>query len=68
MTTGKAVVIGKRHDKECAICMLLDVENPEMEFHPYKVNIVTGTYTHVCNDCVEGIKEIRKKCHIIEQF
>ena len=63
----KAQLLPPRHTKQCDICMLIDVENEKMEFHPYKkqwdyISRLDKVH-YVCNECVDGLKDIRKKCH-----
>lgn len=64
MNEEKAVTIGKRHSKECVICMLLDTEaDKDTKFLLYKEGYFNAEDKYVCSKCVEGIKDIRKKCH-----
>lgn len=64
MTT-QAQAIEKRHTKECEICKLLDVDNKTMTWHCFKTGYMLNGEDdkHICNDCLEGLKDIRKKCN-----
>jgi hypothetical protein len=59
----KAISIPRRHKVSCDICMLLDNEAKDMKFHLYEEGFVTDEDKYVCAGCVEGMKDIRKKCH-----
>ena len=61
--TEKAQAIEKRHTKQCKICMLLDTDSKEMKWHLYKIGYGTEDDSYVCNDCVEGIRDVRRQCH-----
>lgn len=63
MEESKAVAIPQRHKMCCDICMLLDSENKKMKFHLYDEGYGADEQKYVCDDCVEGIKDIRKKCN-----
>lgn len=58
----RAQIIDKRHDKQCAVCMLIDADNKDMKWHLYKEDFC-GADEYVCNDCVEGVRSIRRQCH-----
>ena len=59
----KAQVIEKRHTRQCEICMLIDADNREMTWHLYKEAFLEEDDKYVCDDCIKGLKDIRKKCH-----
>jgi hypothetical protein len=59
----KAQVIEKRYSKQCAVCMLIDADDRDMTWHLYQEGLVEDEDKYVCNDCLKGIKDIRKKCH-----
>ena len=61
--TANAQLIESRHSKTCSICMLLDSEAKDMKWHLFKQDIYPVKEYYVCNDCVEGLMDIRKKCH-----
>ena len=63
MTTENAQLIEKRHNKQCAICMLLDVEDKKIEFHVWKEGWTDEPDSYICDHCLEDVKDIRKKCH-----
>ena len=62
----KAVVIGKRHNKECVLCFMLDTEENKKEgkkFFCYDEGWYTREPKYICSDCRDGLKEVRKLCH-----
>ena len=59
----KAQLLDKRHSKQCAICMLIDSQDKKMEWHVWKDGYIEEKDSYICNNCLEDIKEIRKKCH-----
>jgi len=59
----KAQLIDKRHTKQCSICMLIDSQDKKMEWHVWKDGYYEEKDSYICNNCLEDIKEIRKKCH-----
>ena len=62
--TAHAQLIEKRHSKTCEICMLLDTEAGDMKWHLWKVTGVVKEEEHyICDECLNGIMDIRKKCH-----
>jgi hypothetical protein len=63
MAVEKAHVIEKRHSMQCKICMLIDVENKDMKWHLTKEGFSTDEDEYICDDCLNGIRDIRKKCH-----
>jgi hypothetical protein len=63
--SSKAIVIPRRFDKQCEICLLLDsAETEKMEWHLYEEGLHEVQDKHICNDCLEGLKDIRKQCHL----
>ena len=61
--TERAHVLEKRHKKQCSICMLLDTDNREMKWHTYEEGFTEYEDTYICNNCLETIKDVRKRCH-----
>ena len=59
----KAHVIDRRYGKQCAICMLIDSDNKNIKWHIYKEGFLEEDDKYICDGCLEGLKEIRKKCH-----
>jgi len=59
----KAQVIERRHQKMCDICMLLDIDNKAMKWHLYKEGFYNQEDGYVCDNCIKGLQEIRKKCN-----
>ena len=58
-----AQLIQPTHSKTCDICMLLDTEAKDMKWHLYDKELVSQQEHHICNDCMEGLMDIRKRCH-----
>ena len=58
----KAIAIPQRHSMQCDICMLLDTDK-KIKFHLYEEGYTLEDQKYVCNDCLEGIKDIRRKCN-----
>jgi hypothetical protein len=59
----RAQVIDRRYTKQCDICMLIDTDKPDMKWHAYKEGLTEDEDGYVCDNCLTGVKEIRKKCH-----
>lgn len=59
----RAQVLEKRYNKQCNICMLIDTDNPDMKWHVYKESVAEEDDDYICDNCLNGIKDIRKKCH-----
>jgi len=62
--SSKAVAIPQRHKIQCDICMLLDTEGTKYtKWHVYKEGIIEEEDSYICSNCLEMIKDIRRKCH-----
>lgn len=61
-TECKAMALPRRYQKMCDICLLIDCEDAKMKFHVYEEGNMQEDDKCVCDDCLNGIKEIRKKC------
>lgn len=60
----KATAIERRHKMSCDVCMLLDTEaTKDIEFHLYEEAYYNGDDKYICSKCLNGIKDVRKKCH-----
>jgi len=58
-----ATKIDKRHNKQCALCFLIDAESKNVKFHSFDSDWFNKEEEHVCDSCLNGIKEIRKTCN-----
>lgn len=58
----KAVALPQRHQKMCDICMLIDSDNSKMKFYIYEEDIIPENDKYICENCLNEIKDIRKKC------
>lgn len=64
MTEVKATAIERRHKMSCDVCMLLDTEAAKgVEFHLYDDGYGPEDDKYICSKCLDGIKDIRKKCN-----
>ena len=63
MDESRAVAIPQRHKLSCDICMLLDSDDKKMKFHLYDEGFAAEEMKYVCDNCVEGMKNIRKLCN-----
>jgi hypothetical protein len=59
----KAMTITKRHQHQCAICMLIDSDNRKSKWHIFREGIDAESDEVICDDCLAGMKAIRTKCH-----
>ena len=48
---------------QCSICMCIDVDNKKTSFHLWKEGYASEQDEYICETCLEGIKDIRRKCH-----
>jgi hypothetical protein len=62
LMSDKAQVIERRYHKQCAICMLIDADAKDMKWHMFSEGLVESDDKYVCQDCLDGIRDIRKKC------
>ena len=61
--TERAHAIERRYQKQCSICMLIDVDMRDMKWHIFKEGYTPEADSYICESCLNGIKDIRKKCH-----
>jgi len=59
----KAIVIEKRHSKQCDICMIIDAEDKTVKWHLYKDGFSPEDDSYICGNCLNDLKGIREKCH-----
>jgi hypothetical protein len=61
--SNKAMAIERRHQFQCAICMLIDSDTKKSKWHVFREGYDETTDDVVCDDCLSGMKAIRTKCH-----
>ena len=59
----KATLLEKRYTKMCDICMLVDADAKDMKWHLYKEAFYNDEPHYVCDGCVKGLQEVRRKCN-----
>ena len=61
----KAMVLSKTYKISCEICLLLDTEaaGKDVKWHLYREGYTADSDKYVCDTCLRGLQDIRKKCH-----
>lgn len=61
----KAKALARRYQKSCDICLSIDSTAPKgVKFLCYKRGFYYEEHDqHICSECVDGLKEIRKKIY-----
>lgn len=59
----KAMAIPRRYSKMCEVCMLIDTEKDNVKFFVYDEGTTEAEDKYICEGCLDGVRDIRKKCN-----